>query len=150
MLIAVSTRRNHSRSTQSWGKKNNPVKENSHIDLETSKQIQVFHPSRRGYLIFNRHRMFHHPNPAILLINYSAESPNSPANLNLSNISFQSLEPYFNVIAQIDSTCLLDYCTLGLPLDSKALMPKYNLFSLVISWDCCAKGPRRLNLLGFS
>lgn len=52
-------------------------------------------------------------------MNYSAESHCFPASLNLSRISFQSLEPHFNVIAQIDGTYLLGSCTLGLPLDLK-------------------------------
>lgn len=75
-------------------------------------------------MIFNGHKIFHHPNPAILLINYSAESPYFPASLNLSRISSLSLEPHFNVIAQIDSTHLLYYFTLGLPLDLKIFNAK--------------------------
>lgn len=78
--------------------------------------------------------------PFILLMNYFAGSPYFPATLNLSRIRYLSLEIHFNIIVQID-ICVLDYCTIVLPLDLKAFVPICNLFSLTVSWDCHVKGP---------
>lgn len=137
VLISVWTEKNLFQSIQIW-RKNETVKGNCPTNLKARREMKVFHASGGGHLIFCVHNVFHSP------IHFTYELPCWKSlfscTLNLSRIRHLSLELHFNIIVQID-ICVLDYCTIVLPLDLKAFMPMCNFFSLAISWDCHVKEP---------
>lgn len=137
VLISVWTEKNLFQSIQIW-RKNKTVKGNCPTNLKARREMKVFHASGGGHLIFCVHNVFHSP------IHFTYEllcwKSLFSCTLNLSRIRHLSLELHFNIIVQID-ICVLDYCTIVLPLDLKAFMPMCNFFSLAISWDCHVKGP---------